>query len=73
MLDFIWSIESWSWFLNLTGKYSWVSELDENTQYIGILGIGSSVLIAITSVLMNFISEKLVWMIIICASIVSSY
>jgi len=40
MLDFIWSIESWFWFLNLTGKYFWVSDLDENTQYIGILGIG---------------------------------
>jgi len=52
MLDFIWSIESWSWFLmNLTGKYFWVSELDENTQYIGILGIGFSVLIVITYVL----------------------
>jgi len=45
MLDFIWSIEFWFWFLNLTGKYFWVSDLDENTQYIGILGIGFNVLI----------------------------
>jgi len=46
MLDFIWSIESWFWFLNLIGKYFSVSDLDENTQYIGILRIGFDVLIA---------------------------
>jgi len=30
--------------LDLTGKYFYVSELDENTQYVGILGIGFNVL-----------------------------